>query len=334
MSEPAGEPSDAGPPAVPERSPWPRAISLFLLTFLSMLYAGADREVDSLAALVTGWDFAVPLMAILLCHELGHYFAGRLRGVDISPPYFIPMPFMLFGTLGAVIRMPDRIRNRNALFDVGAAGPYAGLAVAIPVLIYGIASSPVTPLPDDGADYFIEGRSLLYAGLLYALKGPIPEGQDIFLSSTALAGWAGLMVTMMNLVPVGQLDGGHVSYALLGDRAHRLGRVVLFSLPVIGALTGTYYALDAVRHGYDQDTVITQAMAGLHWIVWFAVLQLIARLSGGHEHPPTDDGTLSPARQLLASATLLLFVLLFMPSWMREPPELTAGAAEAPAEAS
>jgi membrane-associated protease RseP (regulator of RpoE activity) len=197
------------------------------------------------------------------------------------------------------------------------------------VLVYGIATSPVTPLPDDGTAYFIEGRSLLYAGLLYALKGPIPEGQDIFLSSTALAGWAGLMVTMMNLVPVGQLDGGHVSYALLGDGAHRLGRLVLYALPVAGVLTGAYYAIDAIGHGYDQDTVIVQAMAGLHWIVWFGVLQLIARLSGGQEHPPTDDHVLSPKRRLAAMATLVLFVLLFMPSWMREPPEVTARAREA-----
>ena len=333
MSEPvdaddAPEPGPAGPPG---RAAWVRATLLFGLTFLSMLYAGADRAVDSLEALWTGWDFAVPLMAILLCHELGHYVAGRRWGVDISPPYFIPMPFMLFGTMGAVIRMRGRIRTRDALFDVGAAGPWAGLAVAVPVLVYGIATSPVTALPDDGTAYFIEGRSLLYAGLLAQLKGPIPEGQDIFLSSTALAGWAGLMVTMMNLVPVGQLDGGHVAYALLGERAHRLGRAVLIGLPIAGVLTGAYYALDAIGHGYDADTVEVQALAGLHWVVWFAVLQVIARLSGGHEHPPTDDGVLSPKRRVVAMATLVLFGLLFMPSWMREPPESSAAAAaEAP----
>ena len=321
--------SDAPEPEAraPGSGAWLRATLLFGLTFLSMLYAGADRAVDSLEALWTGWDFAVPLMAILLCHELGHYVAGRRWGVDISPPYFIPMPFMLFGTMGAVIRMRGRIRTRDALFDVGAAGPWAGLIVAIPVLVYGIATSPVTALPEDGTAYFIEGRSLLYAGLLALLKGPIPEGQDIFLSSTALAGWAGLMVTMMNLVPVGQLDGGHVAYALLGERAHRLGRAVLTGLPIAGVLTGAYYALDAIGHGYDADTVQVQALAGLHGVVWFGVLQVIARLSGGHEHPPTDDGTLSPRRRVIAMATLALFALLFMPSWMREPPESTAAAA-------
>jgi membrane-associated protease RseP (regulator of RpoE activity) len=328
VSEPAAAPErgPAGPPGV---AAWLRATLLFGLTFLSMLYAGADRAVDSLEALWTGWDFAVPLMAILLCHELGHYTAGRRWGVDISPPYFIPMPFLLFGTMGAVIRMRGRIRTRNALFDVGAAGPWAGLVVAVPVLVYGIATSPVTALPDDGTAYFIEGRSLLYAGLLALLKGPIPDGQDIFLSSTALAGWAGLMVTMMNLVPVGQLDGGHVAYALFGERAHRLGRAVLMALPITGVLTGGYYALDAIGHGYDADTVEVQALAGLHWVVWFGVLQVIARLSGGHEHPPTDDGTLSPKRRVVAMVTLVLFGLLFMPSWMREPPEPSARSAAA-----
>lgn len=336
MSEPAApeaEPDrEAAPDAPGPFTGWPRAIVLFVLTFVSMLYAGADREVDSLAALWSGWDFAVPLLSILLCHELGHYVAGRLRGVDISPPYFIPMPFMLFGTMGAVIRMNGRIKTRDALFDVGAAGPYAGLLIALPVLVYGIATSPVRSLEGDGTAYFIEGRSILYAALLWLLKGPIPEGQDIFLSSTALAGWAGLMVTMMNLVPIGQLDGGHVSYALLGAGAHRLGRAVLWSLPVVGALTGGYYALDAWQHGYDHDTIFTQALAGVHWIVWFSVLQLIARYSGSHEHPPTDDARLSPARRVMASVTLVLFVLLFMPSWLREPaPPAAPTATESPA---
>ena len=153
----------------------------------------------SLTELQTGWVFSVPLMAILLAHEFGHFFAGRYHRVDVSPPYFIPIPFFLLGTLGAVIQIRERIRSRNALLDIGAAGPLAGLAVALPVIIYGIATSPVEPLPE--GPYMLEGRSLLYLGLLSWLKGPIPEGYDIMLTPTALAGWAGLLVTMINLLP-------------------------------------------------------------------------------------------------------------------------------------
>ena len=117
--------------------------------------------------------------------------------------------------MGAVILMPNRIQSRNALLDIGAAGPLAGLAVALLVLAYGIMQSNIAPEPQ-GVVYYMEGRSLLYLGLLYALKGPIPAGYDIMLGPTAFAGWAGLLVTMLNLIPAVQLDGGHVAYALLG----------------------------------------------------------------------------------------------------------------------
>ena len=351
---------EAEPPPRSEGRRWSTSLVLGALTFVSMLYAGAGMHgVDAadLPSLVMGWDFAVPLLTILVCHELGHYVVGRIRGVDISPPYFIPLPIGMLGTMGAVIAMRGRIKTRDALFDVGAAGPYAGLLVALPVLVYGIVTSPVTPLPEDAGSYVLEGRSLLYAGLLYALKGPIPEGHDIYLSPTAFAGWAGLMVTMMNLLPVGQLDGGHVGYALLGERHHRLGRWVLFSLPVVSLLTGAFYGVRAMLEGYPASAVQGEWLAGLHWLVWFLVLMIIAlvavpppeaedgaslasrlwlwastlldRVLVGHRHPPTDDGALSPGRRAIAWATLLLFVLLFMPSWIREPPQRSVPAAEA-----
>ena len=129
---------------------WRTPIVLFIATFASMMYVGAIMETGDQPTLDTmwaGWVFAVPLMAILLSHEMGHYVAGRLHEVDISPPYFIPMPMVFLGTFGAVIRMRGRIKSRDALLDIGAAGPLAGMVVAIPVLIYGIATSPVEPLP-------------------------------------------------------------------------------------------------------------------------------------------------------------------------------------------
>src|SRR5688572_30026696 len=190
--------------------------------------------------LLDGWTFAVPLMSILLAHEFGHFIAGRIHGVDVSPPFFIPMPIPPLGTMGAVIRMRRPIRTRNALLDVGAAGPLAGMVVAVPVLIWGLLLSDVRPLPETG--YLMEGRSLLYLGLLHAVHGSIPAGHDVFLSPTAFAGWAGLLVTMINLLPVGQLDGGHVAYALLGPKQDDWSLRIRRALPVLAAAVTAAYA--------------------------------------------------------------------------------------------
>ncbi|MBN8611999.1 MAG: site-2 protease family protein [Deltaproteobacteria bacterium] len=306
---------------------WRTPILLFLATLITTSFVGAEMHGldpieafdlgpgQGLRAWMAGWDFALPLMSILLAHELGHYVAGRLHRVDISPPYFIPMPLSLLGTMGAVIRMRGRIARRDALLDVGASGPLAGLAITLPVLIYGIATSPVEPLPESGS-FIVEGRSLLYVGLLYALKGPIPEGHDIMLSATAFAGWAGLLVTMINLVPVGQLDGGHIAYALFGKDQDRYARMIRFALPAIALVTGAAYGVPALLAARPWAEVITEWMSGLHWMVWFVVLTMLARLTG-HEHPPTDDDSLSPTRRLVAIGTLVTFVLLFMPWWVR-----------------
>jgi membrane-associated protease RseP (regulator of RpoE activity) len=306
---------------------WRTPALLFLATLFTTAYVGAEMHgLDPLAAfdrgllpgleaLGAGGDFALPLMAILLAHELGHYVAGRIHRVDISPPYFIPMPVALLGTMGAVIRMRGRIERRDALLDVGASGPLAGLALTLPILVYGIATSEVEPLPASGS-FLIEGRSLLYVALLFALKGPIPEGHDIMLSPTAFAAWAGLLVTMINLVPVGQLDGGHIAFALFGERQNRYGRLVRLALPGIALLTGAYFGVPALAAQRPWSEVATEWMSGLHWMVWFAVLTVLGRMTG-HDHPPTDDATLSPKRRVVATATLLVFVLLFMPSWVR-----------------
>lgn len=295
------------------------AVVLFALTLLSMFWvgaqwSGADLERGLLAGLLDGYTFAVPLMAILLAHELGHYFAARIHGVDTSPPFFIPMPYALIGTFGAVIRMRGAIKLRNALFDIGASGPLCGLVIALPVLVYGIATSQVEPLRDD-LTYFVEGRSLLYVALLYALKGPIPAGSDIMLSPTALAGWAGLLVTMINLVPVGQLDGGHVAYALFGQKQDLYSRWARRSLLFIGGgISLIKGALALLRHAEGQ--ALTNAfLSGSHWLIWWLVLSAMARMTGD-QHPPTEPSTLSPWRRVLAWLTLALFVLLFMPTWI------------------
>jgi membrane-associated protease RseP (regulator of RpoE activity) len=252
-------------------------------------------------------------MAILLSHELGHYFVARRHHVDVSPPYFIPMPFTFIGTFGAVIRMRGPVESRDALLDIGAAGPLAGFIVTLPVLIYGIATSPVEPL-DPKLHYLVEGHSLLYSGLIYALKGPLAEGYDILLSPTALAGWAGLLVTMMNLVPVGQLDGGHVAYALFGARQDAYSRRVLQGLLALALLISGWAMLNAWQRG---GSVIAAASAGMHWGIWWLLLRLMTRANGGR-HPPTAPSELSSARRMVAWSTLLLFVLLFMPTWISE----------------
>ncbi|MBO6940841.1 MAG: site-2 protease family protein [Deltaproteobacteria bacterium] len=293
---------------------------LFVATCASTLWVGAQMEgvaVESALDILHGWPFALPLMSILLAHEMGHYVAGRIHGVDVSLPYFIPVPMTLLGTMGAVIRIRGRIRSRNALLDVGAAGPLAGMAIALPVVIYGLATSPVEPLPTgEEAAYIIEGRSALYLALLHGLHGSIPPGHDIMLTSTALAGWAGLLVTMINLLPFGQLDGGHVAYSLLGKKQDRISRWVLRSLPLLAVAVSLSYLFPSWLAGEPRYLLASNALAGTQWLMWGFVLLLMTRMAGS-DHPPTEDDQLSRRRRWIAIGTLVLFLLLFMPTWIR-----------------
>ncbi len=300
-------------------SNWSLPLTLIALTFASTLFSGAVQVLGdiprSVAQLGTGWSYSLPLMAILLAHEFGHFFAGKYHRVDVSPPYFIPLPFLGLGTLGAVIQIRERIRSRNALLDIGAAGPLAGMAVALPVLLYGLSSSPVAPIPE--GPLLLEGHSLLYLALLYVLKGPIPEGYDIMLNPTAFAGWVGLLITMLNLIPFGQLDGGHIGYALLGRRQNRVSRQVIRLLPLVAVLVGAAYGIPAYLQGIRGQALGHEVAAGLSWLFWALLLWVLTRATGAG-HPPTDDPYLSPRRRLVGWLTLLLFVLLFMPSPMRQ----------------
>jgi membrane-associated protease RseP (regulator of RpoE activity) len=287
---------------------WARSVALFLATIASTTWAGAELEGlepwASLENFVAGLPFSLSLMSILVAHEMGHYLVGRGRGVDLSPPLFIPVPFLVMGTLGAVIDLRRPIRDRQTLLEVGAAGPLAGLVVALPILAWGIASSPVAPTDPDGAMF--EGHSILYEAILWALKGPIPEGADIQLTSVAFAGWAGLLVTMMNLLPFGQLDGGHIAYALWGPTQVRNSKLVLLSLPVIAIATGVYYFLETGRW--------TSALSGIHWLLWAAVLTMMSRWAGD---PVTLEGSpLSRLHRVGGLGMMVLFGLLFMPRWL------------------
>jgi membrane-associated protease RseP (regulator of RpoE activity) len=298
---------------------WKVPLVLFLLTVASILYVGAAAKHDadpfsfffvlarSPRLLAGGLSFAVPLLAILVTHEFGHYIAARVRGVSASLPLFLPLPISLFGTLGAVIVMRDRIKSRNALLEIGASGPLAGMAVAIPVLLYGLAHSRLVPISPGGS---LEGQSLLYLLLKRVALGPIPSGWDVYLSPVALAGWVGLLVTMINLIPAGQLDGGHVAYAVLGDRYPRLSRQVRAATLLLAFANLVGYWLAG---GCTRDGLRLGVSTGTPWVVWFLLLTLMRRL-GREEHPVTDPGPLSPVRRIVGAATLVLFALLFMPT--------------------
>lgn len=300
---------------------WKTNLVLFLATLLSVFYTGvlyANARPESgglvpwLRALPQGWTFAVPLLGILLFHEFGHYFAARYHRVDASLPYFLPVPYISpFGTMGAVISMRGRIKSRSALLDIGASGPLAGLVVAIPVLALGLSQSPFIFIGDE-AHGSLEGQSLLYIAMKRVVLGPIPEGYDVLLSPVAFAGWTGLFVTALNLIPIGQLDGGHIAYALFGPKQNRYARALHWGLLGMFAYNLAVFMIPVVqrRAWSEVDQAI---MNSLCWLVWFVLLRALRRVSG-RDHPPTEPGELSTWRKGIAVLSLALFVLLFMPT--------------------
>src|SRR6187431_2261612 len=233
---------------------------LFVLTLISVFWTGAAEADPTLAEswspgrlleIWHGWPFALPLMAILIAHESGHYIAAREHQVPASLPFFIPLPVLSpFGTMGAIIGMSGRIRSRAALLDIGAAGPLAGMVVALPVLACGLSLSEIGP---NSGHYTQEGQSLLYLLMKRAFAGPIPDGWDVHLHPTAYAGWVGLLVTMINMLPWGQLDGGHIAYALFGERQHGIARWVRRSLLVLFAYNVVHFVGPVLRHESSLD---------------------------------------------------------------------------------
>jgi len=263
-------------------------IVLFVLTFITTSMAGAFQvgadPLSNPASIRAGFPFSVTLLSILLIHELGHYFLSKAHGVRATLPYFIPAPPVLIGTFGAFIRMKSPPPSRRALFDVGAAGPWAGLIAAIPAVIIGLHLSEVRPLAlNEGG--LVLGDSILFSFLSRLVLGTTPDNATILLHPIALAGWFGLFVTFLNLLPVGQLDGGHVTYALFG-RAHRLiSRLFMVTIAVLGFL------------GWQG------------WFVWVVLLMMI-----GVDHPPTGDAQtpLDSRRRVAAWLTVAVFVVTFM----------------------
>jgi membrane-associated protease RseP (regulator of RpoE activity) len=290
-------------PRVPLRLP-PLNVALFLLTFLTTTMAGADSagapvilEVPaSLSNLAAGLPFSIPLMLILFAHEMGHYLTSRRYGVDSSLPYFIPAPFpslFFVGTFGAFIRMRRPPRTRREMFDIGAAGPWAGFIVAIIASIIGLARSQVTPLDTSQGGLFL-GNSMLFWGVSRVVLGVDPNSVNVNVDPIALAGWIGLLVTAINLLPVGQLDGGHVVYSLFGGRWHRI--VSRAAWIGCGLMVLIPYLLHLTFWG--------------GWLLWFVLL-----LGLGLGHPATTDTDmpLRGSRKICAWATIVLFVVTFTP---------------------
>ncbi len=288
---------------------WVNAV-LFVLTVVSVLFTGAtatgfegktlsDFVAYGFTHLQQGLPAAVALLTPLLAHEFGHYLTARHFGLPATLPYFIPLPFPLspLGTMGAVIRMKGPMLNRKTLLAVGAAGPLAGFIVAMPFLIWGLSRSlvtsfdPATGLGIPASGILLEGNSVLYAGLKFLMFGQfLPGGgNDVSLDPIAFSAWAALLVTAINLIPAGQLDGGHIAYALLGDKARWLTWAML-------ALT---------------------LIMGFFWQGWW-LWSLLIWFFGQQHAAPLDDITPLTARQrLLAVVTLIIFVLTFIPVPLR-----------------
>ncbi len=262
-------------------------LTVFTTTSVGALMGGRD-PFSGIEGFVSGFPFSLTIMAILGVHELAHYFAGRKWGIEVSLPYFIPAPFPPIGTFGAVIRMKSPIPNRKALVDVGVAGPLAGFVLAVLASVLGLSMSHVVPV-HAGAESvsLMLGESLLFKLLAYLVVGPLPEGHDIMLSSVAFAGWIGLFVTALNLMPFGQLDGGHVLFAL-SPRVHDLLRRIRLPLLLLFGLT--------LWNG---------------WFVWAALLFFIG---GPHPHPSVMERRLDPIRTALAFTAIIIFFLCIIPS--------------------
>lgn len=272
----------------PRRLRWRVPLILFLATCGSTFLVG-------------GWVYCVALMTILVCHEAGHFLQARRYGVPASLPYFLPMPLTPIGTLGAVIAMDARVKDRRALFDIGITGPLAGLIPTLACCVLGLQApfSKVSPLIQflDAAEggVFELGEPLLFTLLARWNFGVIPQGHTVVIGPLATAGWVGLLITAVNLFPIGQLDGGHVLYALLRRRAHRVAQVILLAA-VAGVVAGVWI--------FKQ-----RGMAG-----WTVMLVLLALM--GPRHPPTanDFVPLGPVRIVLGWATLAFLIVGFTPN--------------------
>ncbi len=253
---------------------------LFCATILTTVFAGYLNSGN----VISGIIFSFSIMTILTCHEFGHYFVSKKAGMITTLPYFIPVPFHFIGTFGAVIKMKSIVPSRSTLLRVGMAGPLAGFLVALPITIIGIALSEIQPAPE-GATYLKLGDSLLFYLLANIIHQNTPQGVDIFLHPMAFAGWLGFLVTSMNLIPIGQLDGGHVAYSLFLKKRRYIYGLIIVALVALGFLWPG-------------------------WFVWGVLAFFLAR-----RDPVVQDSLtpLSRKEKILAALPLIVLILTFIP---------------------
>ena len=283
-------PEASRPASIRRQFPWIN-LALFITTLFTTLMAGALHQGISLLRNPSEWWVGVPfsftLMAILLTHEMGHYLSSRYHHVDATLPYFIPAPPnpFLIGTFGAFIRMTSPITNRRALLDIGASGPIAGFGVAVLAVAIGLHYSPI--INESGSTGLKLGEPLIFTMISYVTLGPVPDQHHILLHPIAFAGWIGLFITALNLIPIGQLDGGHIIYAVFGP----YHRVISMSMIVVLIFMGIV--------GWPG------------WLLW-AVLPLLF----GITHPPLVDSAfpLDHRRRVIGWISLVILVLCFTPS--------------------
>ena len=266
---------------------------LFLLTVFTTLLAGAMMEGariwENPIEIFRGLPFSITLMLILGTHEFGHYYYAQKHKVEATLPYFIPAPPFLFliGTFGAFIKIKSPIYRKDALLQIGAAGPIAGFVIAVPALIIGLLLSDVVEKMNiQGA--LMLGDSILMKVLTWITHPGLLETQDIMLHPIAFAGWIGLLVTMLNLLPIGQLDGGHVAYAMLGNKQNLVAKVAMLAL-------------------------IPLSFLSLNWLVWGLLILFLMRST---KHPPIQDinAPLSEQNKQIGYICLVIFILCFIPA--------------------
>jgi membrane-associated protease RseP (regulator of RpoE activity) len=266
---------------------------LFFLTIISTLIAGSIMQggnpLSNPVDIIWGIPFSMTLMLILGCHEFGHYYYAVKHKVDATLPYFLPAPPYLFiiGTFGAFIKIKSPIYKKDALLQIGAAGPIAGFVIAVPALIIGLLLSDVIAINDQYKGIIL-GDSLLMKIFTNIIFPDLSDGYDILLHPIAFAGWIGLLVTMLNLLPIGQLDGGHIAYAMLGNKQGLVGWIALGALFPLSFLS-------------------------LNWLVWGLLIFLLMRSA---KHPPIQDilTPLSKKNKYIGYLCLLIFILCFIPT--------------------
>jgi membrane-associated protease RseP (regulator of RpoE activity) len=297
-------------------------VGLFLLTLVTTMLAGVqwlNLDALELGNIARGIPYALAVCAILSAHEAGHYFAARRHGVKTTLPYFLPFPAILieglltFGTLGAVIRIRSHVDSRRTLFDIGVSGPIAGFVASLAVLIAGYATLPsfdyllaihpeyarMDHLPAGGLTFGTPLILHVVRGIVPMNHAFIPPMNEVYHYPLLCAGWFGMFLTAMNLLPVGQLDGGHIARALLGKNVQRLEQLVLILLVTLGIL------------GIFDEIGFNLHCGWPGWLFWAAILAFLVRRSRKQEDVNADEIALDNPRRLIAITCALILVFTF-----------------------